>query len=396
MNFFSFIKDLLHKENWGLFSTNTDPQDLPPDLIARVEEKIAVHNIRRIVPFAGLIFFAELITQISLLIADPDGVKLGFYLLFGSYLLLLSLAAIFLSYQILKKPMVSVRHCQLLCRTFWWLFSFGMLTFDILEIYTRGSTNNYIYLLILTATFPLLPWKDMFFLFGVDTAVILPFACYSGMSMLLVIQLPLLAVFAWFLSRMLYNSFRLNQIMLEQLQESNAKLTDLASKDPLTGLFNRRGILEQLEKTFSLRAQPCRIGFLMIDIDLFKKYNDFFGHEQGDQCLKKVADAIYCCTMGSHNFASRFGGEEFLVVLTDCTETDLLETAQKLRQSILQLALKAASSEVSPYVTVSIGAAFLHGSFDFTQLYEQADRELYHAKASNRNCVSMNGEIYRE
>lgn len=305
MNFFSFIKDLLKKENWGLFSTNTDPQDLSPELLARVEEKIAVNNMRRIVPFAGLVFFAELITQISLLIADPDGVKIGFYLFFGSYLLLLSLAAIFLSYQILKKSVVSVRNCQMLCRAFWWLFSLGMLTFDILEIYTRGSTNNYIYLLILTATFPLLPWKDMFFLFGVDTAVILPFAYYSGMSVLLVIQLPLLAVFAWFLSRMLYNSFRLNQIMLEQLQESNAKLTDLASKDPLTGLFNRRGILEQLEKTFSLQEQPCRIGFLMIDIDLFKKYNDYFGHEQGD-------------------------------------------------------------------------------------------RELYHAKNSNRNCVSMNGKIYRE
>ena len=184
--------------------------------------------------------------------------------------------------------------------------------------------------------------------------------------------------------------------MMAQLKISNQKLMDLARTDPLTGLCNRRGIQEQLQEILPRFDHPVRTGFLMIDIDLFKKYNDRFGHEQGDQCLKKVADTVKECTKGPYDITSRYGGEEFLVALVDYSPDEILRMAERILSEILALKLPAADDEVSPFVTVSIGAASVMTPFDFITLYEQADRALYRAKNSGRNCVAMQRAGHRE
>lgn len=385
-----FIKRIFREEKEGLFRFQTAQQEHSPELEKKVALKIAKNNVKRLIPFAAIILLIEIINQITILLTSSEDSLRAAYLPAGILMILLMVSAILLAYLVLRRSFAAAGHCRLLYRSFWWLFSLGMLVFIWLEICTRGSTNNFIYLLILTAAFPLLTWKESLLLFCADTAVMFSFALYSGLAPQQMLQFPLIAIFAWILSRMLYSSYKMNEIMMAQLKISNQKLMDLARTDPLTGLCNRRGIQEQLQEILPRFDHPVRTGFLMIDIDLFKKYNDRFGHEQGDQCLKKVADTVKECTKGPYDITSRYGGEEFLVALVDYSPDEILRMAERILSEILALKLPDADDEVSPFVTVSIGAASVMTPFDFITLYEQADRALYRAKNSGRNCVAMN------
>jgi diguanylate cyclase (GGDEF)-like protein len=164
-----------------------------------------------------------------------------------------------------------------------------------------------------------------------------------------------------------------------QLRE---KLTMLAIRDPLTGLFNRRHLDETLERHAADHADEP-LACMMIDIDYFKRFNDEFGHDAGDMVMQYVGQ-ITRDTIGEAGGAYRFGGEEFTVVLPGCSEEEGAAMAEMLRQKIAGTALSHAGRMLGT-VTVSIGvAAFPEGGAVET-LVTRADAALLKAKADGRN-----------
>ena len=180
------------------------------------------------------------------------------------------------------------------------------------------------------------------------------------------------------------------KVVEEQLAEANAQLAILSSQDGLTGLANRRTFDEAFrrEKRRAAREQ-CSLALIMIDVDCFKAYNDFYGHPAGDDCLRRVAEAIVASVRWPGDVAARYGGEEFAVVLPDTDETGALVIAARIRHAVLNLAIPHKGSE-NGVVTVSIGVAgakpnALEDSGDL--LLREADRALYLAKNGGRNAV---------
>lgn len=170
-----------------------------------------------------------------------------------------------------------------------------------------------------------------------------------------------------------------------ELQEAMARIRDMATHDDLTGLFNRRHMLERLnnEKHRSIRSGR---GFClaMIDIDHFKRVNDQFGHGTGDQVLSSVANAI-AAGLRETDVVARWGGEEFLVMFTD---TDL-GTAERVLQRMQQALAQSTVAERAPQLRVSFsaGVADYQAGEMLTRTIDRADRALYAAKAAGRNCV---------
>lgn len=394
MKFTAFMKHILWEEKNTLGLLHLDERGLPSALREQIDRTNAVNNIKRIVPFSVLLFFIEALNQGTILLTKAYPGLRGAYLTAGTAMLLLSAGAVFLAYRALSAPTVDVRRCKRLYRFFWTAFSLVMLAFIYLEIHTQGSTNNFFYLLILTAAFPLLSRKEALWLFALDAVAAVPMAVYHGFTPQQLLQLPLITVFALTLSQVLYSSHRANDITMERLEDSNQRLAALAQTDPLTGLLNRRGVEERVEKRLSRCDRTRDVAFLMIDIDLFKSYNDRFGHDQGDQCLQKVAGAIQCCVRKDTDLAARIGGEEFLAVLIGCEAAYVLRTAQRLREEVVKLGLEAATDAVHRYVTVSVGIAATQTPFDFTALYGRADKALYKAKNAGRNRVAQGETVY--
>jgi diguanylate cyclase (GGDEF)-like protein/PAS domain S-box-containing protein len=172
------------------------------------------------------------------------------------------------------------------------------------------------------------------------------------------------------------------KLMEDELTSLNSRLARLATTDGLTGLSNRRTFDGFLHREYAARDT---ISVLLFDIDNFKGYNDSYGHQAGDECLKAVARVIADATSNTPGMSARYGGEEFIIVLPDVSEADALRVAEAVRLTVRALGVRNSASSRG-YVTVSVGVSTKTESiFDEAMLVGDADLALYEAKRQGRN-----------
>jgi diguanylate cyclase (GGDEF)-like protein len=175
----------------------------------------------------------------------------------------------------------------------------------------------------------------------------------------------------------------------EELQIANEHLEELASLDGLTGLSNRRGFDRQLEHEWhAALGQHSAVSLMMIDIDHFKLYNDRYGHVAGDTCLRSVGETLSLVTLENAVLVTRYGGEEFALLLPGLDLKDAASLAEEARRSIEDLLITHAEAPCG-YVTVSVGVDSLvpQPGQASAVLVEAADAALYAAKRRGRNKV---------
>ena len=166
--------------------------------------------------------------------------------------------------------------------------------------------------------------------------------------------------------------------------------------DGLTGIANRRRYDECIEGEFRrARRNGKPLSLIMIDIDYFKNYNDNYGHQAGDTCLKEVANALNGGLHRPGDLLARYGGEEFVVVLP-CTDAEgTYRIAENMRACVEALNLPHAASSIADHVTISLGVASLmpHHTRELDELQISADKALYQAKRTGRNRVEVFDDI---
>lgn len=235
-----------------------------------------------------------------------------------------------------------------------------------------GYQRNHIYPVVLMAAVSeeqaLANWTREFQLRSIGVAVLV----------------SIIAVLGWRLAR----EFR-------RREQVEAELAVLATTDGLTGLANRRTFDHRLETEW-LRA--CRDGtpfsLLLIDVDQFKAYNDVYGHQQGDDCLRKVARVIAGAVSRPGDFVARYGGEEIVVLLPHTDEAGAAGVAEAIRAQVEALAVHHEANAPSYILTISIGSVTKTPAFDRSytgpaDLIRMADQALYRAKQGGRNRVAI-------
>ena len=177
------------------------------------------------------------------------------------------------------------------------------------------------------------------------------------------------------------------QAMVLQLQVSRRTLEQESKTDPLTHLYNRRGMLELLtrEMTRSKRYnRPCSL--IMCDIDFFKKINDHYGHDGGDQCLITLSQLLQQ-QLRTQDAMSRWGGEEFLIMLPETNQQQAMVVADKLRQSVAQMPFHYRNQRIA--LSITAGVAEFDTRSGLEASIERADRALYQGKQNGRNrCIA--------
>lgn len=180
------------------------------------------------------------------------------------------------------------------------------------------------------------------------------------------------------------------------LEEANSELKRLSLADGLTGIFNRRYFDRVLRWEWNRAQRGNRpLSLVLLDIDYFKKFNDTYGHQLGDECLIAVARALQASAKRSTDLVARFGGEEFAAILPDFDYERALVMGQRLNQAAAELSMKHSTSNVSPFVTVSVGIGTIVPFPDQepSLLIGQADKALYESKATGRNRVTHARDI---
>lgn len=184
--------------------------------------------------------------------------------------------------------------------------------------------------------------------------------------------------------------------MRQMLSVANRQLEHQASRDGLTGLFNRRWMDLNVDLAWSEATQQCApFALLMLDVDNFKKYNDSYGHQAGDDCLRAIAKAVEAAVAESNAsgltkdaFAARYGGEEFAVVIPNASITAYEETATRIVSFVSKLGIEHKLNADWGIVTASIGGSRCEvTSGSAATLFRNADAALYRAKSNGRNRV---------
>lgn len=180
----------------------------------------------------------------------------------------------------------------------------------------------------------------------------------------------------------------------QDLKKANEKLQMLSVIDGLTQIPNRRRFDEYLNSEWKRHYRDkLSLAVIICDIDFFKLYNDHYGHQGGDHCLQKVAQAIYGCAERPGDLAARYGGEEFVLILPVTDAMGALAVADKIRTSVANLNIPHEKSKVAGHVSLSLGVAAVvpDSTKDPLALVKEADEGLYLAKANGRNQAFCKG-----
>jgi diguanylate cyclase (GGDEF)-like protein len=177
--------------------------------------------------------------------------------------------------------------------------------------------------------------------------------------------------------------------LLSRIQESRlavmvAQLKELSNRDALTGLPNRRALDAELER---LQQDHEPFAVVLVDVDAFKPFNDRYGHQEGDDCLRRVAAMLRASLRRGTDSVSRAGGEEFAVVLPDTNLDQASIMAERMRRAVFDLRIPHVDSPTDSVVSISAGVSEWRPAMTPTQVIEEADVALYQAKASGRNRV---------
>ena len=171
---------------------------------------------------------------------------------------------------------------------------------------------------------------------------------------------------------------------LKEIESLNAKLKDEAEKDGLTGLYNRRFLTKHIDQKLELGDAPSAV--LMVDIDFFKSINDRYGHQNGDECLRAIAEETQKCIEHRAGYAVRYGGEEFLLFFASINREELCDLAEELRARVEQLKIEL-NTHTHISCTVSMGYSFATEGILYSEMINEADRNLYKSKENGRNRV---------
>jgi len=179
----------------------------------------------------------------------------------------------------------------------------------------------------------------------------------------------------------------------QELDRANQRLEYLSYMDELTDIANRRYFEEHFDQEWKRAGRHSRcMSLIMIDIDLFKDYNDTYGHKEGDVCLRKVATALKHTLKRPGDFVARYGGEEFITVLPDTDVRGAAVIAESMRLGVQSLGIEHDGSPDVGKVTISLGVASTvpkNGKITSETLVVGADRAMYRAKQGGRNRVEV-------
>lgn len=179
----------------------------------------------------------------------------------------------------------------------------------------------------------------------------------------------------------------ISQMFIKELKVSEQQLLDMASRDFLTGLLNRREAFRRISEEVSRSIRSGKqISFILIDIDHFKQINDTYGHATGDLVLKELSRQLKEI-MRDYDIVCRYGGEEFLVATPDATREKAQELAERVRNMAMHLQIPFNKEANKIKITISAGVTLMIEGENIEKVLSRADAALYRAKESGRNCI---------
>ncbi|MBO6230406.1 MAG: GGDEF domain-containing protein [Ruminiclostridium sp.] len=281
---------------------------------------------------------------------------------------------------------------RLFTMIFWLCFTAGVLMIAVAE--QLGGLFPYSFLIYIAAVFSV-PVVNVYESFAF-AAVMFIYPVIYGVTcekefMFFISAAAVTVSYIWIAAvvRCCYANIRIGEYRLEMTEE---RCTQIARKDTLTGLLNKAGLSAKFSEMTDT-MQEKTISVVLIDIDNFRAFNHMYGYDASDSCLYRVCNCIKIVAKQYTDLVSRFGGDDFVLVLENMNEIEGVKLAEQLRQSVETMAQPFGNGIVTVSVGVS-GAAVLKSKDTYSELLNEADDQLIIAKNSGRNCIGFRGRPF--
>lgn len=291
-----------------------------------------------------------------------------------------------------KRKINSVK-AEKLILAFWGIFSAAAFLLTVSDFTVNVFVFRFCLYLIVMTVFPLFePKRSLCFIIPYLAAEVAAGIVFGAEICIYIIA----AAFAFaylIISSVVYSSYCCLFLGNRQLDTANERCRQINEKDGLTGLLNKKGLIRRLTDIID-SGQDNNIAAIFFDIDDFRSYNRIYTDAESDECLYNICNCVRIVAKPKTNIISRYGGDEFVIILQDITEYELIYFAEQIRKSVERMALPFKEGKI---VTVSIGvSSIVEGGFeDYSKLLKEAEDSLALAKSGGRNCVGYMGNVFR-
>ena len=360
-----------------------------------LEQNLCLINSKRAIflsfPLVLLSVFFAIITVVQM---DSNSLSVSILSLIGFLLIALGCSTLaVLIFHLCRYNKSNTKKVQQFIFLFWSVFSVGSLLLISADLSLNVfSQRFYLYLIIMTV-FPLIDIKKSLLIIAPFLAVTEVLGIIFGASALVLVLAPAFSLAYLMISSLVYSSYCCLYLGDRNLNTVNERCRQINEIDGLTGALNKKGLIRRLTDIID-RGVENNIAAIFFDIDDFRRYNHIYTDKESDDCLYNICNCIRIIAKSKTDIISRYGGDEFVIIVQNITEYDLIFFAEQIRKSVETMALPF---ENDKKVSISVGvSAIVEENFkDYSSLLRDAENSLVLAKNGGKNCVGYMGNVFK-
>lgn len=362
---------------------------------AQLKHYLLMRNSRRNAVISVLQFLFGAVSFIVSISGTVNSGSAGFLFLTGT-VFFFGTGILFFSfyYQALNRRQHDFKRLNVYFYLYWALFICGSLILFTAEYQAYRTAYSLCALSVVVLTVPILRIFD-----GIIAAIIIavPAVVYGALENLGFVFYSVLllgtSAFVWICAER-YSCYAGMWLSERQLDQSAQRCLQISHTDSLTGMLNKAGLTAKFYERYQNGTELQKIAVLLIDIDNFRQYNHRYGYDKSDRCLYNICNCIRIFAKPVTDLVSRFGGDDFVLVLENMPELEVLRFAEQIRRGVERMALPLGENGI---VTISIGISEiveLKSNHTYSELLNEADIQLMVAKKGGKNCVGYRGRAF--
>ena len=360
-----------------------------------LQQHLCTANSRRTVFFSvPAVIIAIVFSAVTIMSMSVNDIRESVLSLAGLLVIVVGCGSLaVLVYREFRRKKLNLKKLKSLIIFFWLCFSLALMLISLADLSFNVYTRRYYLFLTVMAVFPLLNLKQSLFIMVPYLVFSVTLGAIFGADFLTLFFTVAFSLAYLLISSLVYTSYCCLFISDRKLNTANERCRQINEKDSLTGVLNKKGLLHRLTDIID-RGADGNIAAVFFGVDNFKEYNRTHTDSEGDECLYNICKCVQIVAKPVTDIMARYSGDEFVLIVENTKEYDLVAFAEQIRKNVERMALPDGNDGI---MTATVGVSSIADGdfFDYSRLLKEAEDNLALAKKSGKNCVGYMGNVFK-
>lgn len=360
-----------------------------------LQQHLCTANSRRTVFFSvPAVIIAIVFSAVTIMSMSVNDIRESVLSLAGLLVIVVGCGSLaVLVYREFRRKKLNLKKLKSLIIFFWLCFSLALMLISLADLSFNVYTRRYYLFLTVMAVFPLLNLKQSLFIMVPYLVFSVTLGAIFGADFLTLFFTVVFSLAYLLISSLVYTSYCCLFISDRKLNTANERCRQINEKDSLTGVLNKKGLLHRLTDIID-RGADRNIAAVFFGVDNFKEYNRTHTDSEGDECLYNICKCVQIVAKPVTDIMARYSGDEFVLIVENTKEYDLVAFAEQIRKNVERMALPDGNDGI---MTATVGVSSIADGdfFDYSRLLKEAEDNLALAKKSGKNCVGYMGNVFK-